>query len=269
MWGGTSRRGGNRAAPRGKRLWRQHVYLAARHSLRLPHGRQIAGLCGDCDSHAGARHRREHRALFRGERRAAQSAPVPAAGSPGGHLRQEQRVFALFHLLSEFSRLGAQPALFLRYRGLSPGELQPDRHGRPRTRESGNGLRGFLLRTWCEPRCGPPATPRGRPCGRTAGGARQRRILATEIRLFAGRSRKNADPRRRGLHRGGRDSGGFSLSERQFSGERRLCAHRPVERFDLSRPAHWHGHGRGGPAQAGSDAPAGPDRHGQRGARSG
>ncbi len=71
-----------------------------------------------------------------------------------------------------------------------------------------------------------------------------------------------------GLHRGWRDSRGFSLSKRQFSYQRRLCAHRPMERPDLSRPAHGHGHGRGGPAQAGSDAPASPGRYGQRGAGS-
>ena len=75
----------------------------------------------------------------------------------------------------------------------------------------------FLLRARREPGCGPPVSSRGGPGGCTAGGAHQRRILETEIRLFAGTGRENAEAGWSWLHGGWRDSGGFSVSKRQFS----------------------------------------------------
>ena len=52
----------------------------------------------------------------------------------------------------------------------------------------------------------------------------------------------------------------FRYQSGNFHNSRRVRAYRPVERSDLSRPAREHGHGRGGPAQAGSDASSKPRR---------
>src|ERR1019366_10024410 len=88
--------------------WWPRGFAAAGLALRASHAGKVAGIYGDCDRDAGSWNRREYGAIFRGERRAAQSIGVPAVREPRRGLRKNFRIGARPNYLLKFPRLAAQ-----------------------------------------------------------------------------------------------------------------------------------------------------------------
>ena len=132
--------GGSRS--RERRLPRAEQRLLARdalqrRALRHSHDGALARIHDHRDSHAGAGHRREHRDIFRRERRAAQPAAVPAARATRLAEREQAKFRHRLDFLSQFSRLAAQqPHIFLDG-DLALDFLQPYGIRRSRAVESG------------------------------------------------------------------------------------------------------------------------------------
>ncbi len=117
----------------------------------------------------------------------------------------------------EFSRLGADHRSFSSMAAFRQDNYNLTGMGEPERVKAEMVSADFFSVLGVNPVAGRLIRPEEDQRGRTAGGAHQRWILETQIRIFAGRARENAEARRSGLYSGGRDSRGFSLSSRQFS----------------------------------------------------
>ena len=216
-------------------------------------------------AHAGAGHRRQHRAVLGGQWRAAEPAAVSATRRVGDAAREQAELSRADRFRIPTSATGRETTTRSpRWRSGAQLRFQPDGHRRGRTGERRVHLLGFLSGAGREADASAACSPRKKTRSAPAPVALiSEGFWKRKFEFRAGHPGQEHHARRQGLHHRRRHPREFPLC--RFRASAQSDVYVPIGQWSnplLHATRRWPGNPRHRPAQAGRDDRAGARRHG-------